>query len=94
MYRTATKYPLDEQHGSHQNPCSLINVREKEGGYQELTIQRTGNVGYTRHRMKTQTNKKHNTICSGHHHTQHEDKQSDTTEYVLDTTIHKQTQIT
>jgi hypothetical protein len=47
---------------------------------------------YTRQR---QTKQKHNTICIGHHHTQDRDKQNKTTtQYVLDTTMRKQTQIT
>ena len=30
-----------------------INVRENQGSNQECTIQKTGNIGYTRHRTKT-----------------------------------------
>ena len=40
------------------------------------------------------SDKKHNTICIGHHHTHNEDKTKNTIQYVLDTTIRKQKQIT
>jgi hypothetical protein len=43
-------------------------------------------------------NKIHNTICVGHNHTQdtrpRQTKQKYTTQYVLDTTMRKQTQMT
>ena len=56
----------------------------------------TGNIWYTRRRQEKQI---HNTICVGHHYTtygtQDEDKKNKyTTQYVLDTIIWKQTQIT
>jgi hypothetical protein len=50
-------------------------------GNQWWTIQRNW-----QHRV-AQAEDKHNTICVGHHYTQ-----TNTTQYVLDTTIHKQTQ--
>ena len=48
----------------------------------------TGSIGYTRRRQT-----KHNTEKLAAYGTQDEDKQN-TTQYVLDTTIRKQTQIT
>jgi hypothetical protein len=46
---------------------SQINVREYRGSYQQWTIQRNCNIGYTRGRK---TKQKHNTICVWHHYMQ------------------------
>ena len=53
----------------------LIKVRETKGAMKNGQSRETGNIGYTRH--KTKTNKTKNT-----------------TQYMLGTTIRKQTQIT
>ena len=53
----------------------LIKVEETKGAMKNGQSRETGNIGYTRH--KTKTNKTKNT-----------------TQYVLGTTIRKQTQIT
>ena len=86
--------------------CHIFYIENTEGAINYVQSRETDNIGYTRdktktnktktiqrnwqHRVhnKTKTNKtKHNTICVGHHYTQ-----TNTTQYVLDTTIHKQTQ--
>ena len=54
---------------------NIINVRESEGVIKNVQHRETGNIGYTRH--KTKTNKTKNT-----------------TQYVLETTMRKHTQIT
>ena len=46
---------------------SKINVREYWRGNKKLTIQLTGNIGYTRWR---QTKQNDDTVCVGHHYAQ------------------------
>jgi hypothetical protein len=53
----------------HSYGTEKINVREYRRGNQYRTIQRNGNIVYTRHDEEKQ-NKTHNTICVGHHYIQ------------------------
>ena len=53
----------------HSYGTEKINVREYRRGNQYWTIQRNGNIVYTRHGGEKQ-NKTHNTICVGHHYIQ------------------------
>jgi hypothetical protein len=46
---------------------SSINIREYRRAIEKWQSRETGNIGHTRQRK---TNKKHNTICIGHHYTQ------------------------
>jgi len=71
-----------------------ISVREDRRGNQEKTIQR--NWPHMLHKTKKNKAKtQHNTEKLATYVTQDEEKQSkNTTQYVLDTTIRKQTQIT
>ena len=51
---------------------NIINVRESEGVIKNVQHRETGNIGYTRHKTKTNKtkNKKHNTICVGNDYAQ------------------------
>ena len=49
---------------------SLIKVRETDGAMKNVQSRETGNIGYTRHKTKTNKTKKHSTICVGHHYSQ------------------------
>ena len=47
----------------------LMNVREYRGAIKDEDFRETGNIGYIRHKTKTNKAKtKHN--CVGHHYTQ------------------------
>jgi len=48
-------------------------LEDTEGAIKNGQSRETGNIGYTRHKMKTKQNKnttQHNTISVGHHHMQ------------------------